>query len=168
MVRDERPIGGNHPSPPFHHSPRILDLRGRPPSHGAPSANRPGSSSSSARVQAPGVTNAGLGGSRRAASSDGSSGPGPPRSSPRRSEMPFSRMEATSLDQLPVLVTMDEQRCPVCGISLSPSDVRGSDEDYFCPYCTTRKKPSSRTIFPIYVSDTVRPAHTRNQLRPRS
>ena len=53
--------------------------------------------------------------------------------------MPFGR--TTSTDGLPVLVTMDEQRCPVCGISLSPSDVQGSAEDYFCPYCTTRKKP---------------------------
>ena len=36
--------------------------------------------------------------------------------------------------------------CPVCGVGLIHSDLQGPDEGYFCPYCSTKQKPSPRVI----------------------
>jgi hypothetical protein len=51
------------------------------------------------------------------------------------------RRELAHGGELLVPITTEGQWCPVCGINLSPSDLEAPDEDYFCPYCTTRKKP---------------------------
>jgi rubredoxin len=42
----------------------------------------------------------------------------------------------------PVPLATEEHSCPVCGITLLPSDFEESDEDYYCPYCSTWQKPS--------------------------
>jgi len=42
----------------------------------------------------------------------------------------------------PVPLTTEEHSCPVCGITLLPSDFAESNEDYYCPYCSTGQKPS--------------------------
>ena len=56
------------------------------------------------------------------------------------------RRELAHGGDLTVSITTEGQWCPVCGINLSPSDIEGADEDYFCPYCTTRKKPNPRGL----------------------
>ena len=35
-----------------------------------------------------------------------------------------------------------EYYCPICGIELTESNYEASDEDYFCPYCSTRHRAS--------------------------
>ena len=32
--------------------------------------------------------------------------------------------------------------CPICGISLSKSNYETFDSEYFCPYCSSRQRPS--------------------------
>jgi DNA-directed RNA polymerase subunit RPC12/RpoP len=41
-----------------------------------------------------------------------------------------------------------EYYCPICGIELSRSNYEASDEDYFCPYCSTRRHASRVTARP--------------------
>ena len=56
------------------------------------------------------------------------------------------RQELARGGDLVVSVTTEGTWCPVCGITLSPSDISGPDEDYYCPYCTTRKKPPRLSV----------------------
>lgn len=46
------------------------------------------------------------------------------------------------ISESPVPLTTEEHSCPVCGITLFPSDFAESNEDYYCPYCSTGQKPS--------------------------
>jgi hypothetical protein len=34
--------------------------------------------------------------------------------------------------------------CPICGVDVLQEDVGAAEEDYFCPYCTTRTMPHHR------------------------
>jgi len=52
-----------------------------------------------------------------------------------------SRRELAHGGDLSIPITADGPWCPVCGINLSPADLQAEDADYYCPYCTTRKKP---------------------------
>jgi len=59
------------------------------------------------------------------------------------------RQELAPGGDLLVTVTTDGIWCPVCGIDLALSDISGPDEDYYCPYCTTKKKPRRLSVIGV-------------------
>lgn len=52
------------------------------------------------------------------------------------------RRSSLVIGESPVPLTTEEHSCLVCGITLFPPDFAESDEDYYCPFCSTGQKPS--------------------------
>lgn len=50
--------------------------------------------------------------------------------------------------EVPVPAATDDREyaCPVCGIMLFAIDFAGPEQNYFCPYCCTRQRPSARLV----------------------